>query len=70
MGTFFLVNRGRTPRYFLQCIFFVHASASTVILLLKDFPKMAFFCQKKPLHVEIHQSARGNFCKIGGKFLE
>ena len=49
---------------------FVHASASTVILLLKDFPKMAFFCQKKPLHMEIHLSARGNFCTIGGKFLE
>ena len=55
---------------FKSTIFFVHASASTVILLLKDFPKMAFFCQKKPLHMEIHLSARGNLCTIGGKFLE
>ena len=57
---------------FKSTIFFVHASASTVILLLKDFPKMAFFCQKKPLHMEIHLlSAQEFFClSIGHSPLE
>ena len=53
---------------FKSTIFFVHASASTVILLLKDFPKMAFFLPKEAFTYGNTSVCQRKFLYMGAYF--